>query len=149
MKRMRYRVESEGLSMRMFAICSVLVLVTTGTFAQDARTVTEPKIPAACVVLTAELAPHHGELSDAEERGHRDNARIEQALANCAPGKAVVLRAGKGDRTVFLIAPMKLHAGVTLVLEAKVGVWGSRDPRDYDVAPGSCGLVAEARRIPG
>ena len=107
--------------MRMFGICIVLALAVSAC-AQDARTVTEPKIPVACAVLTAELAPHHGELSDAEERGHRDNARIEQAMANCAPGKAVVLRTGKGERTVFLIAPMKLHADVTLVVEANVGV---------------------------
>ena len=97
--------------MRMFAICSVLGLATCA-YAQDARSVAEPKIPVACVVLAAELAPHHGELSDAEERGHRDTARIEQAMANCMPGKAVVLRAGKGERTVFLIGPMKLHAGI-------------------------------------
>jgi polygalacturonase len=142
---MRCRVEIEGSTMRILGVCGVLALSFAAASAQDARTVTEPKIPATCAVVTAELTPHDGALSDAEERGHRDNARIEQAMASCAPGKAVVLRAGKGGRTVFLIAPMKLHADVTLVVEANVGVWASRDPRDYDVAPGSCGLVAEAR----
>ena len=30
---------------------------------------------------------------------------------------------------------------MTLVVEAGVAVWGSRDARNYDVTPGSCGIV--------
>lgn len=126
------------------------LLVVGGLFAlaakaQDARVVTEPKVPATCAVVKAELVPHDGRLTDAEERGHRDNSRIEAAMAACPQGKAVLLRGGGAGRDVFLISPMKLHAGVTLVVSAGVAVWASRDPREYDVKPGSCGLVAEQR----
>jgi polygalacturonase len=133
------------MSMKM--LCAVMfgAMAVGVSAAQDARTVTEPKLPATCAVVKAELVPHAGMLTDAEERGRRDNARIEKAMAECAKGQAVELREDGGGKTVLLIGPMKLVSGVTLVVDAKVGVWGSRDPREYDVAPGSCGIVAEKR----
>ena len=126
-------------------LAAPILLIAASASAQNARPLVEPKIPQTCTTIVAELAPHDGTLPDAEERSHRDNARIEQALASCPQGKAVVLRAGKDGRNVFLIAPMHLHANVVLVVEANVAVWASRDPREYDVQPGSCGLVAEKR----
>jgi polygalacturonase len=132
------------MSMKLVAVL-FLAMVAGMSEAQDTRTVTEPKLPQTCAVVKAELVPHAGLLTDAEERGHRDNARIEKAMAACPKGQAVELREGGGGKSVFLIGPMKLVAGVTLMVDAKVGVWGSRDPREYDVAPGSCGIVAEKR----
>ena len=110
--------------------------------AQDSRTVTEPRYPQACKVLYAELAPHDGTLPDEPiERHYRDNARIENAMDSCPAGQAVVLHASKTGRSVFLISPIRLRAGVTLIVDASAAVWGSRDPRNYDVQPGSCGIV--------
>ena len=48
-------------------------------------------------------------------------------------------------RTFFWWVPCAFRAGVTIVVDPQVAVWGSRDPRNYDVAPGSCGIVADAR----
>jgi len=109
--------------------------------AQDTRKVTEPHIPAACITLTATISSEHGVIPDRDEHS-LDTARIQSALDGCAPGKAVVLRA-KGNKNVFLSGPLVMRSGVTLVVDAKTALVASRDPRVYDLAPGSCGVVAE------
>ena len=48
-----------------------------------------------------------------------------------------------GAANIFLSGPLRLKAGVTLVIDAHTALFGSRDPRDYDVAPGSCGVLSE------
>ena len=101
--------------------------------AQDTRTVTEPHYPKACKVVYAELMAQNGTLPDPVERHYRDNARIEEAMANCPPGQAVILHANKMGRTIFLVAPLRLHAGVTLIVDASAAVWGSRDPRNLSL----------------
>ncbi len=111
--------------------------------AQDTRVVFEPKVPPVCKVLTAELTPVNGGLPDSVERHYRDTERVEKAMRHCGDGKAVVLRVGENGKSVFLVGPTRLSGGVTLVVEAGVAVWGSRDPRNYDVAAGSCGIVGE------
>jgi polygalacturonase len=115
--------------------------------AQDTRNVVEPKYPAACKILYAELMVQNGTLPDTVERHYRDNARIEEAMAKCPAGQAVILHANKNGRSVFLISPLRLRAGVTLIVDASAALWGSRDPRNYDVAPGTCGIVGD--RGPG
>jgi polygalacturonase len=58
--------------------------------------------------------------------------------------------ARRGASNIFLSGPLRLKPGVTLVIEAHTALFGSRDPRDYDVEAGSCGILAEAgRRGPG
>jgi polygalacturonase len=49
---------------------AAIAAVSAGTLsAQDTRTVTEPKVPAACATLTAELTPvADTTLADADER---------------------------------------------------------------------------------
>jgi polygalacturonase len=42
-----------------------------------------------------------------------------------------------------LAGPIALRAGVTLVVDANTALVASRDPRLYDLAPGSCGIVSE------
>jgi polygalacturonase len=51
-----------------------------------------------------------------------------------------VLRAAGADQ-VFLTGPLQLRTGVTLVVDADTVLVGSRDPRVYDLTPGSCGVV--------
>jgi polygalacturonase len=143
------------MGLRRFLSATVLALAaalpaTPGTplVAQDTRTVAEPRYPPICKVLYAELVGQNGTLPEKTvERHYRDNPRIEKALADCRPGQAVALHASKTGRNIFLIGPLRLRAGVTLIVDASAAVWGSRDPRNYDVKPGSCGIVGE--RGPG
>ncbi len=121
-------------------LASTLVLAAT-VAAQDTRTVTEPTIPTACITLQAALAAPHGVLSDADEQ-KLDTERIQHAIDGCESGKAVVLQA-KGKRDVFLTGPLTLKSGVTLVVDSKTVLAASRDPRVFDITPGSCGVVSE------
>src|ERR1700676_1087348 len=109
--------------------------------AQDTRNVVEPKIPGTCTTLTANLP---AVLSEADE-AKLDTTRIQQAMDGCEKGKAVVLKAAQGN-SAFLTGPLQLRAGVTLVVDGGAVLYGSRNPRDYDVAPGTCGVVNEKGR---
>jgi polygalacturonase len=105
----------------MFFLLSLLLV-------QDTRQVTEPAVPKTCVTLT-------NNASKIEE-DRLDTVRIQQALDNCPPGQAVELT-GK----VFLSGPLQLREGVTLLIDAGTTLYGSRNPRDYDLSAGSCGIV--------
>ena len=136
-----------GLLLRI-AGCVCLLAGLRPVLAQDTRNVSEPKYPTICKVLYANLTPKGGTLPEEPiERHYRDNDRITDAMNGCPAGQSVVLHGSKTGKTVFLIEPLRLRAGITLVVDASAAVWGSRDPRDYDVAPGSCGIVGE--RGPG
>ena len=123
----------------LFAVALLLSALTAS--AQDTRKVIEPRIPAACVTLEAAIAAGHGVIAPQDEQ-KLDTARIQQAMDRCEKGKAVVLRAA-GPKNVFLSGPLTLRSGVTLVVSANAALVASRDPRLYDIAPGSCGVVAE------
>jgi polygalacturonase len=128
------------LSIRSFVYVLPLLMALSSP-AQDSRTVTEPQIPAACVTLDAAIAATNGVIAEKDEKS-LDTARIESAMDKCTQGKAVVLRA-KGKKNVFLSGPLTLRAGVTLVVDKNTALVASRDPRLYDLAPGTCGIVAE------
>jgi polygalacturonase len=120
---------------------SVLALALVSAHAQDTRTVVEPAIPHSCAVLTAQLpAP----LTAADE-DRPDTKRIQEALDRCAAGQAVELK-GSGSASAFLAGPLLLRASVTLLIDADTFLYASRNPRDYDVSPGSCGVVNQAGR---
>ena len=112
--------------------------------AQDTRQVTEPHIPAACVTLDAAIAAPNGVIAEQDEKA-LDTARIQSAMDSCAQGRSVVLRA-KGNKDVFISGPLTLRPGVTLVVDKSTALVASRDPRLYDLAPGSCGIVAQRGR---
>ena len=134
-----------GLRLLLFVVLSVLFAPLR---AQDTRVVKEPAYPHACKVLYAQLDAHNGTLPDEPiERHYRDNDRIQRAMEKCPAGQAVVLHASKTGRSIFLISPLRLRAGVTLIVDGSAALWGSRDPRNYDVQPGSCGIIGE--RGPG
>ncbi len=129
--------------MPLFRYPALIILFFAGTSAapaQDRRHVVEPHIPRACVVLPARLAAVDGVLP-ADAEAHRDTARIQQALDQCAAGKAVELKAGRGQ--TFLSGPLTLRSGVTLVIDANTSLAASTDPRLYDISPGSCGILGE------
>lgn len=116
-----------------------MALAASTVLAQDTRTVIEPRRPAVCATLEAELAPiADTTLAGADER-KLDTRRIQQAMDSCAPGRAVVLRSN-GAKRAFLVGPVILPKGVTLVVDTNVVLFGSRDPREYDI-DGRCGTV--------
>jgi polygalacturonase len=108
--------------------------------AQDTRQVSEPRIPSTCVTLQAQLNAPHGVLRDSDEQ-RLDTNRIQQAIDGCASGNAVMLRA-RDRHNVFLTGPLTLKSGVVLVVDSGVVLAASRDPRVYDLSPGSCGVVS-------
>jgi polygalacturonase len=122
------------------------VLAAAAGRAQDTRRVTEPVFPAACTELRAELTAVEGNRTLAEaDEARLDTARIQKALDTCARGSAVVLKAD-GARNAFLTGPLDLRPGVTLRVDSGAILFGSRDPKLYEVRPGSCGLVDQNGR---
>ncbi len=128
-------------SLKLSASLAAALLASATLFAQDSRTVTEPHIPPACTTLVATIAAPHGELPAAAEAS-LDTARIQSALDHCTLNHAVVLRAD-GPRSVFLTGPLTLRSNVTLVVDANTALVASRDPRVFDIAPGTCGIVSD------
>ena len=70
--------------------------------------------------------------------GGNDTARIQAALDACDPGRAVMLKAAAAGNS-FTSGPLILPRGVTLFLAASVTLDAVKDPRAYDIQPGSCG----------
>lgn len=109
-----------------------LLLLPVLALGQDTRNVTEPVIPQVCTTLTAVGGAGESKL---------DSSRIQDAIDHCAAGKAVELKGG-----AFVSGPLELRAGVTLVIAASATLYASRNPRDFDVSPGACGIVSERGR---
>jgi polygalacturonase len=100
------------------------------------------------VPLIAGLSSEKEKLRDEDER-KLDTARIQQALDSCPAGRAVELKGGDGvnqGRNAFLSGPLDLRRGVTLLVDAGVTLFASRDPRVYDTQAGRCGTVDQAGR---
>src|ERR1039458_8706586 len=119
-------------------------VVAAAAYAQDTRTVTEPAIPPSCFVLSAKLAAVGGKTLAEADEDKLDTNRIQKALDGCPNGQAVERKAD-GAHDAFLSGPLDLRAGVTLRVDAKTILFGSRDPRVYEVSPGSCGIVSQTK----
>lgn len=124
-----------------FLALAALALPTLAR-AQDTRTVREPVIPPLCATLTARLAPVGDSTVAEADEGRLDTERVQKAIAGCPKGKAVRL-AGDGALRAFLVGPLRLKGGVTLVVDRGAIVFASRDARLYDQpgTPGRCGTV--------
>jgi polygalacturonase len=131
------------------------LMVASAAVAQDTRVVTEPKIPPVCARLGARLQGVGVSIRE-EDEGKLDTERIQKALDECKPGQAVQLTASvslsKGSSNTpptnaFLSGPLELREGVTLLIERGVTLYGSRDPKVYEIPnpdakpgdPGKCG----------
>lgn len=112
------------------------------SLSQDTRIVSEPHIPPVCKTLDAQLTTVNMGIAEADE-SKLDTDRIQQAIDFCQPGTAVELRP-TGTRNAFLSAPIKLKPGITLLVSANTTLFASRNARDYDLSPGSCGKVDKA-----
>jgi polygalacturonase len=132
----------ERIQFSIFLISIALV----HAYAQDTRDVTEPSIPLSCKVLTARLtsiSTSISTLADSDE-DRPDTKRIQHAMDHCKPGHAVELKAG-GGHDAFLSGPLELRQDVTLLIDKGVILFGSRNPRDYDIVPGLCGTITEKK----
>jgi len=126
-------------------ILGVLMLaLPAAVAAQDTRTVVEPKLPPVCATVDATLQASGASLKEADEQ-KLDTERIQKAMDGCGKGKGVLLR-GHGSVNAFLSGPLELRAGVTLIVDKGVTLFGSRDAAVYATTPGSCGFV---RQTPG
>lgn len=117
------------------------MLCGTKSPAQDTRTVTEPVIPPVCVTVSAQLHAGSSGIAEADE-GRLDSERIQKAIDSCTAHQAVELAAA-GENNAFLSGPIQLREGVTLLVDQGVTLYGSRDPKVYEVSPGSCGIVTQ------
>jgi Glycosyl hydrolases family 28/MBG domain (YGX type)/Bacterial Ig-like domain (group 3)/MBG domain len=102
----------------------LMVLATASMSAQDSRTVTEPSFPAACTALTA------NQIAGSLDEANFDTTRVQAALNSCPAGKAVELQT-QGINNAFLIQPLTLPSGVTLLVDAGVTVFTSLNRVDY------------------
>jgi polygalacturonase len=132
---MRRNAKTALLAPIFIAMCC-----TSQAYAQDTRNVTEPRIPQSCATLTASLQSSGAKVAAADE-SKLDTQRIQAAIDGCSAGKAVELKSAPG-RDSFLSGPLQLRAGVTLLLDAGVVLFASRNPRDYDTRPGACGVIS-------
>ena len=107
--------------------------------AQDTRNVTEPQVPPICLTLQAQLSTPERSFGNAAEDKF-DTSRIQGAIERCPAGHAVELRP-EGANNAFLTAPLQLKPGVVLLVDVGAILWASRNPRDYDRSPGSCGTI--------
>lgn len=120
------------------------ILLPVPALAQDSRQVTEPKIPPPCTVLKSQLHATTNVLAEADET-KLDTARIQSAMDSCGAGKAVELRAD-GERNAFLSGPLELRDGVTLLVDKGVTLYASRDPKEFETSPGTCGISGPESR---
>src|SRR5580658_3896691 len=135
----RSRIHVNRRNMRSCSQPFLLIILAAGiassAVAQDTRTVVEPSIPPACITLKPKIAAPRGVIKPGDEQ-RLDTGRIQDALDHCAQGKSVVLQEEKRNN-VFLSGPLQLRTGVTLVVAAGTALVASRDPRLYDLSPGS------------
>jgi Glycosyl hydrolases family 28/Bacterial Ig-like domain (group 3) len=123
------------------AVLLAMALGGACAYAQDTRTVVEPTFPASCTVLQSQIAIVSKE--PASETTF-DTTRIQTALNACPVGQAVELQAS-GTNNAFLIQPITIPTGVTLLVDGGVTVFASRNPADYQIAGNeTCGTVGTA-----
>jgi len=132
--------------------CFITALVTAPASlpAQDTRTVTEPTVPKVCRTLEARYSATNLDAADqacAKNPSACDTARVQEAIDACSAaaashdGRVAVALQSDGANNAFLIQPIQLKSGVTLLVKAGVTVYTSVNPRDYDTTPGRCGTI--------
>jgi hypothetical protein len=97
----------------------------------DPRAVTEPAFPPVCTTLLAQQPA--GSLN----QSLFDTTRLQTAINNCPAGQAVEL-SPSGSDNAFLTQPIVLKAGVTLLIDAEVTLFGSSNLSDYNCTDTSC-----------
>jgi polygalacturonase len=142
------RAQQRAVRRRIWVSVAALIASAAPSLrAQDTRSVTEPVIPPACITLKASFTTAAATSGEMEARPNSnailDTIRIQQALDQCAKSHAVELAPDSGH-TAFLTGPIALRPGVTLLIDRSVTLYASRNPTDYELSEGSCGLVNDA-----
>jgi polygalacturonase len=124
------------------AVVGVLAAISTlAAQGQDTRTVVEPVFPPSCTTLQAQQAILNGEPAS---ETIFDTTRLQAALNSCAVGQAIELQTS-GTNNAFLIQPITIPTGVTLLVDGGVTVFASRNPADYQISGAeTCGTVGTA-----
>ncbi len=97
----------------------------------------------AAVPVCASLSALQSSTHIVEEQP--DTARIQSALDRCAQATLELIPSGAHD--AFLTGPLQLPSHVTLRIAAGASIVASRNPRNYDIHPGSptCGTLGDGR----
>ena len=132
-----------GLLAAGLLVAAARPAVATSLATGDARSVSQPSIPASCTTLSASLATSNRQFSSSAEASPPDTSRIQSALNSCVgTGKAVMLAASGGD-SAFLAGPLTVGGGEVLVIDTGVTLFASRDAANYQVSgKPACGTVA-------
>ena len=97
----------------------------------DSRTMIEPAFPPVCETLVAQQS------SSSLDQTLFDTARLQSAIDACPPGQAVEL-SSDGSDDAFLTQPIVLKAGVTLLVDAEITLFGSSNVDDYNCSGSRC-----------
>jgi hypothetical protein len=128
---------------------ALLLFASAGAMAaQDTRRVTEPVFPATCATISAPLGTSAGSIyssDDNDTQSAAETSAIQSALNNCRTGEAVELE-GTATTNAFLINPLTIPGGISLIVDGGVTIFGSRDPTMYQVSGSSatCGVTSVA-----
>ncbi|MEP9355427.1 Ig-like domain repeat protein [Xanthobacter sp. KR7-65] len=136
-----------------------LALWVTDAAAQDRRLPVEPTLPAACATFPAPLridatgSPIAGNSAAEEDaKSARQTQMIQAALQKCPSGRAVRLTLGAiPTLNAFLVEPLSLPLGVSLVIDGGVTVFASRNPARFQMPDTThvCGTVTSDNPIYG
>ena len=143
----RPRILSAVTCILMFHSVLSLIAQAPAVATGDARTVTEPTFPATCQTLVASFHDVNEDvpLSVEAVSTNLDQTRLKAALAACAgTNQAVELSMDASGNNALLTGPIVMPAGVTLLIDAGVTLYFSRNAQDYDTTPGThtCGTVS-------
>jgi polygalacturonase len=144
MKLLRVDCPKVKAQTKLALVLLITVCLAQLSRAQDTRDVSEPALPPVCEQLAANLAADK-DVPGENAATKLDTARIQDAIDRCKPGMAVELRPGR-DHSAFLSGPLELKPGTTLLVARGAVLFGTRNPRAYDVRPGSCGVVNDDGR---
>jgi hypothetical protein len=98
----------------------------------DPRTLTEPTFPPVCTQLLAQQS------ASSLNQTLFDTTRLQNALNACPTGKAVQL-SPSGNLNAFLTKPgLSIPAGVTLLIDAEVTLFGDNNYTDYNCTVDTC-----------
>ncbi len=146
-------------ALRAAAFLPVLAFVTPHGTAQDTRIVVEPTFPPTCNIYPAPLqstanGPAVGPTQEEQATESRGEAHsLTEAFAgnNCSPGQAVELSLGSDPSyNAFLLDPFSIPAGMSLIIDAGVTVYATRDPSHFQTEKHAiCGSVRKNNPING
>jgi hypothetical protein len=142
---------------RFLPIAIVVLCNASKLRAQDARTIAEPTFPTVCAVYRAPLTsdatgPFFADPSQEDNESLNEAATLQSRLQTCPRGQAVELTLGEDSQhSAFLITPISLPVGVSLIVDGGVTLYASRNPRHYQVpdAPATCGEVSSEGYVNG